>query len=117
ILMGIFMGVCSFLRAYGGSRHIEPRRPGDEVRTGEIWERFPKFIMGFAATFLIVLLIGFNASPALLKILNASMDQANVFRQLFFLLTFITIGLMSDVRALWREGIAQPAPRHVGSVF
>src|SRR5215468_4105278 len=117
IFIDIFIGVWSFLLAYIWTRHIEPRRPGDELRAGEIWERFPKFVLGFTATFLIVLLIGFNASPALLKILNASMDQANVFRQLFFLLTFITIGLMSDVRALWQEGIGKLAAVYVVSLF
>src|SRR5215510_11425999 len=62
IFIDIFIGAWSFLLAYIWTRHIEPRRPGDELRAGEIWERFPKFVLGFTATFLIVLLIGFNAS-------------------------------------------------------
>src|SRR5207244_10509166 len=82
VFIDIFIGIWAFILAYIWTRHIEPRRPGDRLRAAEIWQRFPKFVLGFAATFLIVLLIGLNSSPALLKTVNAAMDQANVFRQL-----------------------------------
>jgi hypothetical protein len=45
------------------------------------------------------------------------MDQANVFRQLFFVLTFLSIGLMSDLRALWQEGVGRLAAVYVVSLF
>jgi Kef-type K+ transport system membrane component KefB len=45
------------------------------------------------------------------------MDQANVFRQLFFVLTFFSIGLMSDLRLLWQEGIAKLAAVYVVCLF
>ena len=117
IFIDIFIGIWAFILAYIWARHIEPRRPGDELRGGEIWERFPKFVLGFVATFLIVLLIGLSSSAASLKTLNAAMDQANVFRQLFFVLTFFSIGLMSDLRLLWQEGIARLAAAYVVSLF
>src|SRR5499427_5653140 len=62
IFIDIFIGVWAFILAYVWTRHIEPRRPGDSLRIGEIWERFPKFVLGFAATFLIVLVIGLGSS-------------------------------------------------------
>ena len=74
-------------------------------------------MLGFVATFLIVLLIGLSSSAASLKTLNAAMDQANVFRQLFFVLTFFSIGLMSDLRVLWQEGIARLAAVYVVCLF
>jgi uncharacterized membrane protein YadS len=117
IFIDIFIGIWAFILAYIWARHIEPRRPGDELRWGEIWERFPKFVLGFVATFLIVLLIGLSSSPDSLKTLNAAMDQANVFRQLFFVLTFFSIGLMSDLRVLWQEGIARLAAVYVVCLF
>jgi len=83
----------------------------------KIWERFPKFVLGFAATFLIVLLIGLRSSTSGLASLNAAMDQANVFRQLFFVLTFFCIGLMADLRVLWQEGIGRLAAVYVVSLF
>jgi uncharacterized membrane protein YadS len=117
IFIDIFIGVWAFLLAYIWTRHIEPRKSDDPLRFAEIWERFPKFVLGFAATFVIVLLIGLNASPAFLKTANAAMDQANVFRQLFFILTFFSIGLMSDVRLLWQEGIGRLAAVYTVSLF
>jgi uncharacterized membrane protein YadS len=117
IFIDIFIGVWAFLLAYIWTRHIEPRRPGDKLRGAEIWERFPKFVLGFALTFLIVLLIGLNSSPTLLRTVNSAMDQANVFRQLFFVLTFFSIGLMSDLRVLWQEGIGRLAAVYVLSLF
>jgi Kef-type K+ transport system membrane component KefB len=109
--------VWAFILAYIWTRHIEPRRPGDRLRIREIWERFPKFVLGFAATFLIVLAIGLGSGPDSLRTVNAAMDQANVFRQLFFVLTFFSIGLLSDLRRLWEEGIARLAAVYVVSLF
>jgi uncharacterized membrane protein YadS len=117
IFIDIFIGVWAFILAYVWTRHIEPRRPGDSLRVGEIWERFPKFVLGFAATFLIVLVIGLGSSADSLRTVNAAMDQANVLRQLFFVLTFFSIGLQSDLRLLWQEGIARLAAVYVVSLF
>ena len=117
IFIDIFIGVWAFILAYVWTRHIEPRRPGDSLRIGEIWERFPKFVLGFAATFLIVLVIGLGSSADSLLTVNAAMDQANVLRQLFFVLTFFSIGLQSDLRLLWQEGIARLAAVYVVSLF
>ena len=35
------------------------------------------------------------------------MGEANVFRGIFFVLTFFTIGVMSNFRKLWEEGIGR----------
>jgi uncharacterized membrane protein YadS len=117
VFIDVFIGIWAFILAYIWTRHIEPRRPGDELHGREIWERFPKFVLGFVATFLIVLVIGLSSGPEVLKTANAAMDQANVFRQLFFVLTFFSIGLLSDLRVLWQEGIARLAAVYVVSLF
>src|SRR5258705_11909722 len=117
IFIDIFIGIWAFVLAYIWTPYIEPREAGDKLRIREIWERFPKFVLGFAATFLIVLLIGLSSNSAVVKTLNAAMDQANVFRQLFFVLTFFSIGLMADLRVLWQEGIARLAAVYVVSLF
>jgi len=116
IFIDIFIGVWAFILAVIWTRYIEPRKEGDELRTGEIWERFPKFVLGFVATFLIVFLIAL-ASDAHVEPLSAAMKEANVFRQIFFLLTFFTIGLLSDVRKLWQEGIGRLAAVYVVCLF
>ena len=116
IFIDIFIGVWAFILAYIWTRHIEPRQNGDGLRTTEIWERFPKFVLGFVATFLIVFVIAL-ASEAYQKPLSAAMNEANVFRQIFFLLTFFAIGLMADLRKLWQEGIGRLAAVYVMCLF
>ena len=45
------------------------------------------------------------------------MGQANVFRGIFFVMTFFTIGVMSNFRKLWQEGIAKLAAVYVLCLF
>ena len=116
IFIDIFIGVWAFILAYIWTRYIEPRKAGDELKAGEIWERFPKFVLGFVATFFLVLALAMS-SEALLKPLASAMSEANVFRQIFFLLTFFAIGLLADFRKLWAEGIGRLAVVYVVSLF
>jgi uncharacterized membrane protein YadS len=116
IFIDIFIGVWAFILAYIWTRHIEKRGDGEAARAGEIWERFPKFVLGFIATFVAVLAIALSSGEAL-KTLTAAMNEANVFRQIFFLLTFFAIGLMADLRKLWQEGIGRLAAVYVVCLF
>jgi uncharacterized membrane protein YadS len=116
IFIDIFIGVWAFVLAYIWTRYIEPRKAGDELRSTEIWERFPKFVLGFVTTFFIVFLIAL-ASEAYVKPLTAAMSEANVFRQIFFVLTFFTIGLLADLRKLWQESIGRLAAVYVVCLF
>jgi uncharacterized membrane protein YadS len=86
------------------------------VRAREIWERFPKFILGYLGTFAIVLAIAVLA-PAAVPKTKAAMGQANVFRGIFFVMTFFTIGVVSNFRKLWEEGIARLAAVYVICLF
>ena len=81
-------------------------REGDVARGDEIWQRFPKFIIGYVITFVLILLLALGASPAFLGKVKAAMGEANTFRGIFFVLTFFTIGVMSNFRKLWEEGNA-----------
>jgi uncharacterized membrane protein YadS len=115
VFIDIFIGVWAFILAWIWSAKIE-RRSGDKVRLVEIWQRFPKFILGYVATFLIVLALGI-AAPSLVPNIKAAMAQANVFRSIFFLMTFFAIGVMSNFRRLWQEGFAKLAAVYVLCLF
>jgi len=115
VFIDVFIGVWAFILAWIWSAKIEPRR-GEKVKVVEIWQRFPKFILGYVATFLIVLGIGVGF-PALIPKVRASMGQANVFRAIFFLMTFFAIGVLSNFRKLWQEGIAKLAAVYVLCLF
>lgn len=116
VFIDIFIGVWAFILAYIWTTHIEPRRDGDKLRATEIWERFPKFVIGFVAAFFVVFVIAVAAEDAV-EPLGAGMSEANVFRQVFFVLTFFTIGLLSDLRKLWQEGIGRLAAVYVVCLF
>ena len=115
VFIDVFIGVWAFILAWVWSAKIE-RRPGEKVRVVEIWQRFPKFILGYVATFLIVLAIGI-AVPGLIPKVKAAMAQANLFRAIFFLMTFFAIGVLSNFRKLWQEGIAKLAAVYVLCLF
>ena len=116
VFIDVFIGVWAFVLAYIWTNHINPT-PGDRARVGEIWARFPKFILGFIVTFAVGLALALTQAPAGLARLTSAIGEANGFRVLFFLLTFFSIGVMSNFRALWREGFAKLAAVYIVSLF
>ncbi|MFZ5980173.1 MAG: putative sulfate exporter family transporter, partial [Candidatus Zixiibacteriota bacterium] len=107
VFIDVFIAIWAFILAWIWSTKIE-RREGEKIRIGQIWERFPKFILGYMATFFIVILLAF-AAPDLVKSTKSAMGEANVFRGIFFVMTFFTIGVSSNFRRLWTEGIGKLA--------
>jgi len=200
VFIDVFIGVWAFVLAIVWCTFIECK-PGEKVRPGQIWDRFPKFVIGYVLTFLIILLVCLPASKKLtamsgqvgplaksvaaaemqlaglnkqlagdearlstvkrkektalqkqiatekatiasmadkiakdkaqlaplneqLKAPNATMKaaraatgEANVFRGIFFVMTFFTIGLVSNFKKLWEEGIGKLAAVYVISLF
>ncbi|HZQ60178.1 MAG TPA: putative sulfate exporter family transporter [Casimicrobiaceae bacterium] len=116
VFIDIFIGIWAFVLAYIWTRHIEVRE-GDTARAGEIWDRFPKFIIGYVVTFLLILFLALGATPELLGKIKSAMGEANTFRGIFFVLTFFTIGVMSNFRKLWEEGIGKLAAVYVVCLF
>ena len=115
IFIDIFIGIWTFLLAYIWTSAID-RKEGEELRGKELWQRFPKFVIGYVATFLVLLLLCMS-DPAIIPSAKTGGEQANVYRQLFFLMTFFSIGAVSNFRKLWQEGIGKLAAVYVVSLF
>jgi hypothetical protein len=115
VFIDIFIGVWAFVLAWIWSAKIEPGS-GGKVKARQIWDRFPKFILGYVATFLLVLAVGYFV-PSLVAKIKSSMGEANVFRGIFFVMTFFTIGVLSNFRKLWEEGIAKLAGVYLLCLF
>ena len=115
VFIDIFIGVWAFVLAYIWASRIE-KREGDRVRAVEIWQRFPKFVIGYVLTFALILAIALG-SPGLMGKVKAAMGEANTFRGIFFVLTFFTIGVMTNFRKLWEEGIGRLAAVYVVCLF
>lgn len=116
VFIDIFIGVWAFVLAWIWTKHIDVR-PGDTVHAREIWDRFPKFVIGYVLTFIIILVVALSASPPVVAKVKAAMGEANVFRGIFFVLTFFTIGVMSNFRKLWEEGIGRLAGVYLLTLF
>jgi uncharacterized membrane protein YadS len=117
IFIDIFIGIWAFILAYIWTNHIEVRPAGEKAKIGEIWERFPKFIVGYVLTFVVVLLLAYGAEAATTARIRSAMGEANTFRVIFFIMTFFTIGVMSNFRKLWEEGIGKLAAVYVVCLF
>ena len=115
VFIDIFIGIWSFVLSLVWVYSINRTR-GERVSAGEIWDRFPKFILGYVLTFVVMLLVAL-ASPDLLTAARAASAQDNAFRVLFFILTFFSIGLVSNFRQLWREGFGKLAGVYAVSLF
>ena len=116
IFIDVFIGIWAFVLAFIWTNYINVR-PGDRARLSEIWQRFPKFIIGFVLSFAIGLYLALTASPAALAKLTPAIGEANTFRVIFFILTFFSIGVLSNFRKLWEDGIGKLAAVYVVSLF
>jgi len=115
VFIDVFIGIWAFLLALIWVYRID-RKPGERVPVAEIGRRFPKFVLGYFVLFLALLGAALNW-PEALPGLKAATAEAEVFRKLFFVMTFFTIGLASNLRRLWAEGIGRLALVYVISLF
>src|SRR2546426_3684033 len=115
VFIDIFIGVWSFILALIWCWKIESK-PGETVRAVEIWERFPKFILGYAITFLVLLAFCLLV-PGRMAAAKAVTASTDVFRLLFFVLTFFTIGVVSNFNQLREEGIGRLAAVYLVCLF
>ena len=115
VFIDVFIGVWAFLLALIWCTKIE-KRDGQPVRASQIWERFPKFVLGYMATFLGILALALS-SPSLLALTKSAMGQVNAFRGIFFAMTFFSIGVASNFQKLWSEGIGRLAAVYLLCLF
>jgi len=116
VFIDVFIGIWAFILAYIWTTYIDVRQ-GQKARASEIWERFPKFIIGYVLTFVVILVMALGATPELTAKLRSAMAEANTFRGIFFVMTFFTIGVMSNFKRLWEEGIAKLAAVYLLCLF
>jgi uncharacterized membrane protein YadS len=164
LFIDIFISIWTFILAVIWTTKIESK-PGEKVPTSEIWRRFPKFVLAYAISFTVMLLIAIPLTAKITPVENeikklekqiTSLEKklrekpeaekaqitekieeyrakinelknsisyekniqsaannaasgTNALRVLFFLFTFFTIGVVSNFKNLWREGIGKLA--------
>lgn len=115
IFIDIFIGIWAFILGYIWTNHID--KGPDKAKASEIWQRFPKFILGFLFVFAVSLWLALGSTPEIAKALPTVAGEANVFRVIFFILTFFSIGVLSDFRKLWQQGFGKLAAVYFVSLF
>jgi Predicted membrane protein len=96
------MGVVAFLLAAYWVYRVE-KTPGASVGLSTLWNRFPKFILGFiAASAIATWYINSAADP---KAATETLKVANELRIWFFALAFVCIGLEFRVTSLREAGV------------
>lgn len=116
IFIDMFIGIWAFLLALVWVYYIE-RKPGEKVQAIEIWHRFPKFVIGYFITFIVMLIWGLNSPEAVGTTLKVATDETNTFRQVFFAMTFFSIGVISNFSVLKQQGLGKLALVYVLALF
>src|SRR6266536_136734 len=117
VFIDIFIGIWAFILGYIWTNHINPTRPGDKARVAEIWQRFPKFILGFVLSFVVGLYLALGTSTEVAAKVPAAIGEANTFRVIFFVLTFFSIGILSNFKKLWQECVGKLASVYLVCLF
>jgi uncharacterized membrane protein YadS len=113
LFIGVWAIVLSVVWVYG----IE-KKPGQRLPIAEIWQRFPKFVFGYVITFVALLAIGLAVTDkSYLAQLRTGINETDQFRRIFFVMTFLSIGLGANLRRLWAEGLGRLALVYVVCLF
>ncbi|HET7314397.1 putative sulfate exporter family transporter [Salinisphaera sp.] len=96
----IFIGVWAFILAVLWTRHVEGGAREAAVSKSEIWFRFPKFILAYIVAWFAYLAIA-TLAPALIGAASQGAEIVEgAMRHFFFMLTFVSLGLITDFSKL-----------------
>jgi uncharacterized membrane protein YadS len=117
VFIDLFIGVWAIVLAVVWAYGVD-KKPGQRVPFRDIWERFPKFVFGYVLTFAGIVALGLSLDDKAAKTaLKTGIGEADQFRNLFFVLTFFSIGLGANLRRLWAEGLGRLALVYAVSLF
>jgi uncharacterized membrane protein YadS len=108
IWIDMFIGVWAFVLAVVWVWYIE-RRPGEKVPKSEIWFRFPKFVLGYFIAWFLVMGLGLTEILPFERLEFGLKPVEGSLRKFFFMLTFTSIGIVTDFRELAKEGLGKLA--------
>lgn len=99
MIQNILIGVVSFFVATYWVTFVEPLATGLRPGIGEIWNRFPKFVLGFMGASLVCSYIFANWAGGP-ELVDSSMSVTKTIRGWLFCLAFVSIGLETNFREL-----------------
>jgi len=97
MIQNILIGFIAFFVAIFFATNVN-KKQGEKVGAGEIWNRFPKFILGFFVASLVAsFIVQPLAGPDSVGAINKVLDQ---FKNWCFVLAFVSIGLDTNFKEL-----------------
>ena len=101
LIQNVLIGIVAFFIAFYWVSVVERGKTDQKPSLIEIWNRFPKFILGFVMasvifSFLLIPVVGEESVSSILK-------QTKTFRGWFFCLAFVSIGLESNFAELSKQ--------------
>lgn len=101
----MFVGIWAFIMAIISVTLWEKRVDGSKPKAGEIWGRFPKFVLGFFVASIIVTILVASTSAAAQPGIEANVIKPlKEFRNWAFIFTFLSIGFTTRFRDLTSVG-------------
>jgi len=102
----VWIGIWAFVMAVISTTRWEPAESGRKADAGEIWRRFPKFVIGFLLASLLVTWVARDYSLAeFAKIVSPTLvDPIKNLRTWAFIFCFFSIGLTTRFRELAHAG-------------
>jgi uncharacterized integral membrane protein (TIGR00698 family) len=105
----VFIGVAAFLISLWWTlRERRNNGSAQKVNFGVIWERFPKFVLGFIGASLV---FSFLLSPEVVKVCDKPLKAL---REIWFAAAFVCIGLETKLGDLTKLGGGRPALAFLG---
>jgi uncharacterized membrane protein YadS len=105
----VLIGFVAFFMALWATLSLEKKEAGadyEKPSLAEVWYRFPKFVVGFLVASLLVSLLDPAIGTAAVKAVG---KECKVYRDLFFGLCFVSIGLETNFKELVSVGGGRPA--------
>jgi len=102
MIQNILIGAVAFGVAVYWVMYVERAEGGRRPNIGEIWLRFPKFVLGFVGASIVFSAIYASASGGRSLTEAAISGTSEVLRTWFFCLAFVSIGLETNFRELSR---------------
>jgi len=105
----VLIGVAAFLMALWATMSLDRKETGnvEKVSFMEIWYRFPKFVVGFVVSSIVVSV--FIEPVSGIKAVKAVGSALNNYRNWFFAFCFVSIGLETNFKELVSVGGGRPA--------
>lgn len=101
----MFVGIWCFIMAFISITKWEKRHDGTKPNAGEIWTRFPKFVLGFFVASIIITALVASVDAATSNAITAQViGPIKELRGWAFIFTFLSIGLTTRFRDLTSVG-------------